>query len=104
MLWFSLSPDHCSLFDDCEIVCCVCLLGDAVSRIFIPQLIQLWQQGRFPFDKLITFYDGLEQLNKAVEDAHAGQTIKQHCGDGDITVMMCDAYVMCDIAHVRRKS
>jgi len=50
--------------------------GDSVAKVFLPQLIELWQNGRFPFDKLITYYDGLNSLNKAVEDTHAGQVIK----------------------------
>ncbi len=33
--------------------------GDSVSKVFVPQLIALWQAGRFPYDKLITFYDGM---------------------------------------------
>ena len=30
--------------------------GNAISEVFIPQLIELYQQGRFPFDRLISFY------------------------------------------------
>jgi aryl-alcohol dehydrogenase len=44
--------------------------GDSVSSTFIPKLLALNQQGRFPFEKLITFYDnGLEDLNRAVEES-----------------------------------
>ena len=32
-------------------------------------------QGRFPFDKLVTFY-GLDEINKAAEDSEKGGTIK----------------------------
>jgi len=42
--------------------------GDSVPQIFIPKLIEYYQQGRFPFDKMITFYEGLGQINQAVED------------------------------------
>src|SRR5262249_10004281 len=36
--------------------------GDSIPDIFIPQLIELYVQGRFPFDKLIKFYK-LEEIN-----------------------------------------
>lgn len=49
--------------------------GDAVPRVFIPQLIAYYQAGRFPFDKLIRFYD-FAQINQAFEDSKTGQTIK----------------------------
>mmetsp|Transcript_23965 Transcript_23965/g.26615 ORF Transcript_23965/g.26615 Transcript_23965/m.26615 type:complete len:394 (+) Transcript_23965:22-1203(+) len=44
--------------------------GDSVIQTFIPTMIDLYKQGRFPFDSLITYYDGgLEDLNKACADA-----------------------------------
>jgi aryl-alcohol dehydrogenase len=49
--------------------------GDAVSQVFIPQLIALWKQGRFPFDKLVGFY-ALEDINQAFADSASGKTIK----------------------------
>jgi aryl-alcohol dehydrogenase len=51
------------------------LEGDAVPQLFIPQLIQLWKQGRFPFDKLITTYP-LSQVNEAEAAAASGTTVK----------------------------
>lgn len=51
------------------------LEGDSIPRIFIPQLISLYKQGKFPFDKLVKFYD-FEEINQAVEDSHSGKTIK----------------------------
>jgi len=51
--------------------------GDSVPQTFIPDLIQLHEQGRFPFDKMITYYDGgLADLNRAIEDMRSGKTIK----------------------------
>jgi aryl-alcohol dehydrogenase len=32
-------------------------------------------QGRFPFDRLVTFYD-FDQINQAAADAESGATIK----------------------------
>lgn len=42
--------------------------GDSVPRTFIPRLVQLQQQGRFPFEKLIRLYP-LHDINRAVEDS-----------------------------------
>jgi len=49
--------------------------GDSVPQVFIPQLVTLFQQGRFPFDKLVKFYP-LEQINQAAEDSTRGITLK----------------------------
>jgi aryl-alcohol dehydrogenase len=49
--------------------------GDSVPDIFIPRLIDLYMQGRFPFDRLITFYS-LSAINQACEDAQTGKAIK----------------------------
>lgn len=49
--------------------------GDSVPEIFIPQLIELYKQGRFPFDKMITKY-AFEDINAACKDAKSLQTIK----------------------------
>ncbi|MFC1825723.1 NAD(P)-dependent alcohol dehydrogenase [Thermodesulfobacteriota bacterium] len=49
--------------------------GDAIPDLFIPKLIELYSQGRFPFDRLITFYP-FDDINKAVENMEKGQVIK----------------------------
>lgn len=49
--------------------------GDAIPELFIPQLIDLYRKGRFPFDRMITFYP-FEDINKAVEDMEKGLVIK----------------------------
>lgn len=49
--------------------------GDAVPDLFIPKLVELYRQGRFPFDKLIRFYD-FKDINQAVADSEHGRTIK----------------------------
>src|SRR3981081_4525443 len=51
------------------------LEGESVPDIFIPQLIELNAQGRFPFEKLIKFYS-LDQINQAAKDSENGSTIK----------------------------
>ena len=49
--------------------------GDAVPQIFIPKLIDLYQAGEFPFDRLVKFYD-FSDINQAIADAKRGDTIK----------------------------
>jgi aryl-alcohol dehydrogenase len=49
--------------------------GDAIPDLFIPKLIELYRQGRFPFDRLITFYP-FDDINKAVEDMEKGRVVK----------------------------
>lgn len=49
--------------------------GDSVPDIFIPQLIELWRQGRFPFDRLIEFYP-LSRIEEAAHAAEQGRVLK----------------------------
>jgi aryl-alcohol dehydrogenase len=49
--------------------------GDSVPDLFIPALVELYMQGRFPFDKLVKFYT-MDQINQAAEDSEKGITIK----------------------------
>ena len=49
--------------------------GDAIPDLFIPKLIELYRQGRFPFDRMITFYP-FDEINKAVEEMEKGLVIK----------------------------
>ena len=49
--------------------------GDSVPDIFIPRLVELHMQGRFPFDRILSFYD-LADINQAAADSETGATIK----------------------------
>jgi aryl-alcohol dehydrogenase len=49
--------------------------GDSIPDVFIPRLIELHDRGRFPFDRLIEFYD-LEEINQAAEDSEEGTVLK----------------------------
>lgn len=49
--------------------------GDCVPDVFVPQLIEFWRQGLFPFDRLIKYYD-LADINDAVHAAESGAVIK----------------------------
>jgi aryl-alcohol dehydrogenase len=49
--------------------------GDVVAQTFIPTLIELYRQGRFPFDRLVRFYR-FDEINQAMADSESGVTIK----------------------------
>ena len=49
--------------------------GDGVPDVFIPHLVQLYNQGRLPSDRLIEFYD-LEEINQTAEDSEEGTVLK----------------------------
>jgi aryl-alcohol dehydrogenase len=49
--------------------------GDSIPDEFIPRMIELYQQGRFPFDRLIKRYP-FEQINEAIQATHHGDVLK----------------------------
>ena len=49
--------------------------GESNPDVFIPALIGLWRAGRFPFDRLISFYS-FEQINAAIRDSAEGRAVK----------------------------
>lgn len=49
--------------------------GDADPQVFIPQLAALYQQGKFPFDRLIKNFP-FEQINEAIAASENGSVIK----------------------------
>lgn len=49
--------------------------GDSVPDVFMPRLIELWQQGRFPVDRLMRYYD-FDELDAAAHDAEEGRAVK----------------------------
>ena len=49
--------------------------GDAVPDLFLPLLMRLWEQGRFPVDRLVTTYD-FDNINEAAHDAESGVVVK----------------------------
>ena len=63
--------------------------GDSVPDIFIPQLIDLFLQGRFPFDKLTKFYP-FERINEAARDSERGLTVKPIIRIGQVAVRAAD--------------
>ena len=49
--------------------------GSAYPDTLIPKLINYFEEGLFPFDRLVKFYD-FEHINQAIEDSEKGKTIK----------------------------
>lgn len=49
--------------------------GDSVADVFIPRLIELWRQGRFPFDRLVRYFP-LDEIERAAELSEAGEVLK----------------------------
>lgn len=51
------------------------LEGATDPQVFVPTMIEWWQAGKFPFDKLIETYP-MSQINEAEQDSLSGKTIK----------------------------
>ena len=49
--------------------------GGGRSGQLIPALVELHQQGRFPFDRLVKYYE-MDQIEQALEDSKSGKVIK----------------------------
>ena len=49
--------------------------GGGRSGQLIPALVDLYQQGRFPFDRLVKYYE-LGEIDQALADSKSGQVIK----------------------------
>lgn len=49
--------------------------GQAVPKLFIPELIRYYKEGKFPFDRLIKKYQ-MTELEEAIQDMESGKTIK----------------------------
>ncbi|KAK4446442.1 aryl-alcohol dehydrogenase [Podospora aff. communis PSN243] len=52
-----------------------CSEGDSLPAEFIPHLMEMHAQGRFPLERLIEYYD-IKDFEQAIEDAKSGKTIK----------------------------
>ncbi len=49
--------------------------GESDPKTFIPQMVKWYKEGRFPVDKLLTFYP-FEEIQQALDDSHEGKIIK----------------------------
>lgn len=51
------------------------IAGLVSAKYIVPKLIEYYRQGKFPIEKIVTFYD-FEEINKAFEDSKSGIAIK----------------------------
>jgi aryl-alcohol dehydrogenase len=51
------------------------ILGDTNPEEFLPKLIELHALGRFPLERLVTFYP-FKDINRAIEDSLSGKCVK----------------------------
>ena len=56
--------------------------GGSNPDVFIPLLIDLYMDGRFPFDRLVTFYP-FEAIAQAFHDVESGASVKPILRIGD---------------------
>jgi aryl-alcohol dehydrogenase len=49
--------------------------GDASPDTFLPKLADLFIKGKFPIDRIATFYP-FARINEAIADALAGKVVK----------------------------
>jgi aryl-alcohol dehydrogenase len=50
-------------------------MGDSVPQEFIPYLVDLVMEGRFPIERMVRFYP-LDEINQALHDQESGAVIK----------------------------
>ena len=48
---------------------------ETYKAVLIPKLVDFYEQGLFPFDKLIKYYD-LEEINDAIAETESGKVLK----------------------------
>lgn len=51
------------------------LIGDTIAKYHLPNLIEFYKRGEFPFDQFIKFYD-FDDINQAEADSLSGEVIK----------------------------
>jgi aryl-alcohol dehydrogenase len=49
--------------------------GESIPDVFLPRLIELWRQGRFPVDRIMTHYS-FADIDQAARDAEEGRVVK----------------------------
>lgn len=49
--------------------------GSSVPQQMVPRLIEMWTQGNFPIDRLVTTYH-FQEINSAFADAGSGEVVK----------------------------
>jgi aryl-alcohol dehydrogenase len=52
-----------------------CVMGNCYPQEFIPMLINAWNEGNFPIDRLVTTYDA-KNMEEAKQDTLSGKAVK----------------------------
>ena len=52
-----------------------CVEGHSNPKVFIPELVKLYKEGRMPVDKMNKYYK-FEEIEKALEESHTGGVLK----------------------------
>lgn len=52
-----------------------CVEGHSNPKVFIPQLVRLYKEGKLPIDKMNKYYK-FEEIEKAMEESHTGGVLK----------------------------
>ncbi|MDR3209348.1 MAG: NAD(P)-dependent alcohol dehydrogenase [Oscillospiraceae bacterium] len=52
-----------------------CVEGASNPKVFIPELVKFYKEGRLPVDRLNKYYK-FEEIEQAMEDSHKGLTVK----------------------------
>jgi S-(hydroxymethyl)glutathione dehydrogenase/alcohol dehydrogenase len=53
-----------------------CQYGSTVPERDFPLLLELWQQGRLPLDRLVTRRISLDEVNSAFDDLSTGTGVR----------------------------
>jgi aryl-alcohol dehydrogenase len=69
----SFSLDHLSTLWGKRVI--GVLGGGGRSDQLIPGLVELYEQGRFPFDRLVKYYE-MDEIEQALADSRSGEVIK----------------------------
>jgi aryl-alcohol dehydrogenase len=52
-----------------------CVEGHSNPKVFIPEMVKLWKEGKLPVDKMNKYYT-FEEIGKAIEESHTGGVLK----------------------------
>lgn len=49
--------------------------GESIPPWFLPRLMRFWRDGRFPVERMMSYYD-FDQIDRPAHDAESGAVIK----------------------------
>jgi len=52
-----------------------CVEGHSNPKVFIPEMVRLWKEGKLPVDKMNKYYK-FDEIEKAFEESHTGGVLK----------------------------